>query len=110
MIAQFPLYHWFHCGNPYSGAQVGMRYLIQPGKRPDPKDEAGKKKIEYLTATVWPEPWSLEHTAKEKQLEKEFEGSQQGLDAAAAWLRDTYAADPEKWSEIPSILDCEPDL
>ena len=42
-----------------------MRYLIEPGKRPDPDDPSGKKKLAYLTVTVWPEPWSLEHTADE---------------------------------------------
>lgn len=110
MLDAFPLYHWFHNGNPYSGSEKGMRYLVMPGKRPDPGDPAGKKKVEYLTATVWPEPWSLEHTAEEKRLSREFEGSQQGLDEAAAWLRETYQADEARWSVIPSILDSEPDL
>lgn len=27
MLDCLPIYHWFHCGNPYSGAQGGMRYL-----------------------------------------------------------------------------------
>lgn len=104
-----PIYHWFHCGNPFSGAQDGMRYILQPGKRPDPADESGKKKVEYLTATVWPGPWSLEHTAEEKQQTAEFDGNQEGLDAAVAWLKERYAAEPERWANIPSILDCEPD-
>ena len=67
MLDCLPIYHWFHCGNPYSGAEGGMRYLVAPAKKADPADESGKKKIEYLTATVWPGPWSLEHTAEEKQ-------------------------------------------
>ncbi len=40
-----------------------MRYVITPGKKADPQDESGKKKIEYLTASIWPGPWSIEHTA-----------------------------------------------
>ena len=32
-----------------------------------------------------------------------------GLDAAAAWLREQYEADVPRWTNIPSILDCEPD-
>lgn len=104
-----PIYHWFHCGNPYSGCQEGMRYILQPGKRPDPADETGKTKVEYLTVIVWPGPWSLEHTAEEKQQKAEFEGNQQGLDAAVAWLKERYEAEPERWTNIPSILDCEPD-
>ena len=66
MSFSIPIYHWFHNGNPYSGGEGGMRFIITPGKRPDPADETGKKKVEYLTATVWPGPWSLEHTADEK--------------------------------------------
>ena len=60
MLDAFPIYHWFHNGNPYSGAEGGMRYVITPGKKADPADESGKKKIEYLTAQVWPGPWSIE--------------------------------------------------
>lgn len=86
-----------------------MRYVITPGKRPDPEDESGKRKVEFLTATVWPGPWSIEHTAEDKLETAEFEGSQAGLDAATAWLEERYNAEPERWAKIPSILDCEPD-
>ena len=82
MSFAIPIYHWFHNGNPYSGAEGGMRYIIEPGKRPDPNDPAGKKKVEYLVATIWPGPWSREHTAEEKQQSAEFAGDQAGLDAA----------------------------
>ena len=109
MLDCLPIYHWFHCGNPYSGAQGGMRYLVAPAKKADPADESGKRKIEYLTATIWPGPWSLEHTADEKQEMAEFPGNQEGLDAAVAWLHERYETEPDKWANIPSILDCEPD-
>ncbi len=109
MSFSIPIYHWFHNGNPYSGAEGGMRFIITPGKRPHPADETGKKKVEYLTATVWPGPWSLEHTADEKKQQADFDGGQAGLDAAVAWLKERYAAEPEHWENIPSILDCEPD-
>ena len=52
MLDAFPIYHWFHNGNPYSGAEQGMRYVITPGKKADPADESGKRKIEFLTVTV----------------------------------------------------------
>ena len=91
MLDCLPIYHWFHCGNPYSGAQGGMRYLVAPAKKADPG------------------PWSLEHTADEKQEMAEFPGNQEGLDAAVAWLHERYEAEPDKWANIPSILDCEPD-
>ena len=80
MLDAFPIYHWFHNGNPYSGAEGGMRYVITPIKVPDPSDESGKKKREALCAEVWPGPWSIEHTAE-----------------------------ADRWTDIPSILDCEPD-
>ena len=109
MLSGFPIYHYFHNGNPFSGAEKGMRYLIQPGKKPDPQDESGKLKLEYLKVTVWPGPWSLEHTAEGKQQTAEFEGNQKGLDAAAVWLQERYSSESDRWSNIPSILDCEPD-
>ena len=85
------------------------RYVITPGKKADPADESGKRKIEFLTVTVWPGPWSVEHTAEEKIRSAEFEGSQAGLDAAVAWLHECYKGDMPRWTNIPSILDCEPD-
>lgn len=109
MLDAFPIYHWFHNGNSYSGAEGGMRYVIVPGKKPDPADESGKKKVEYLTAYIWPGPWSIEHTAEEKIQPREFEGNQQGLDAAIAWFHERYTAESQRWESIPSILDCEPD-
>ena len=109
MLTGFPIYHYFHNGNSFSGAENNMRYVISPGKKPDPADESGKRKVEFLTVTIWPGPWSLEHTAEEKQKVREFEGSQAGLNAAAAWLTECYQDDAARWENIPSILDCEPD-
>lgn len=109
MLSGFPIYHYFKNGNAFSGAEGGMRYLIAPAKRPDPADATGEKTQGCLTVTIWPGPWSLEHTAEEKCETSTFDGNQQGLDAAAAWLAERYAAESEKWAGIPSILDCEPD-
>ena len=109
MLNAFPIYHWFRNGNHYSGAEGGMRYVITPGKRPDPADETGKKKLSFLCAQVWPGPWSIEHTAEEKIQTQEFSADQQGLDAAVAWLQQCYDAERSRWENIPSILDCEPD-
>ena len=43
MLDAFPIYHWFHNGNPYSGAEGGMRYVITPGKSPTPATRAAKE-------------------------------------------------------------------
>jgi hypothetical protein len=42
MLDAFPIYHWFHNGNPYSGAEGGMRYVITPIKVPDPSNSVCK--------------------------------------------------------------------
>lgn len=107
-LENFPIYLYFKNGNTYSGAHKGMRYFIRQDKRDDPEDPAGKKKIPYLTACVWPEPWSVENTDPAKVTTKEFAPNQQGLEAAVAWLKEMRAARRRDWEEIPSILDCEP--
>ena len=132
MLDCLPIYHWFHCGNPYSGAQGGMRYLVAPAKKADPADESGKRKIEVPPVRMQPDGRYFEvkccrqnnlknidvkiHvglitevTGDEKQEMAEFPGNQEGLDAAVAWLHERYEAEPDKWANIPSILDCEPD-
>ena len=40
MLDAFPIYHWFHNGNPYSGAEGGMRYVITPAKSRTPTTKA----------------------------------------------------------------------
>ena len=110
MLEGYPNYHYFKNGNSYSGAHLGMRYFVEPVKEPDPADESGKKKLEFLQVTIWPEPWSLEHTAPEKRLQKRFPGSDDGVAQLADWIRNTYESDIARWSVIPSILDSEPDI
>ena len=52
---------------------------------------------------------SIEHTAEEKIETQLFDGDQAGLDKAVAWLHERYTAEADRWTDIPSILDCEPD-
>ena len=110
MLSGFPNFHYFKNGNNYSGSHVGMRYFIEPVKEPDPADESGKKQLITLRATIWPEPWGLEYTAPEKRISERFPGGDEGVQKAEEWVAAQYNADPEKWSEIPNILDCEPDI
>ncbi len=104
MLTGFPAYHFFQCGNVFTGAEGGMRYRLATGKLGEGEEERFR-----LLATVWPGPWSVEHTAEGKLQTAEFAASQQGLDAAAVWLAQQYAAQRPVWDNIPSILDCEPD-
>ena len=110
MSFAIPIYHWFHNGNPYSGAEGGMRYIIEPGKRPrPPTTRPAKRRSSIWLPQSGPAPGSREHTAEEKQQSAEFAGDQAGLDTAIAWLQKQHEAQKERWENIPSILDCEPD-
>ena len=100
MLSGFPVYVYFKNGNAFFGAEGGMRYRLAEQAAEDGR---------VLAATVWPGPWSAEHTAEEKYLCQTFPADQAGLDAAAGWLAQQYAAGRETWDNIPSILDCEPD-
>ena len=51
----------------------------------------------------------MEHPAEEKIETQLFDGDQAGLDKAVAWLHERYTAEADRWTDIPSILDCEPD-
>lgn len=104
MLTGFPVYLYFKNGNVYTGAEGGMRFRLVTGKLGEGENERFR-----LLATVWPGPWSLEHTAEEKYVRADFSPDQQGLDAAAAWLAQQYEAGREAWENIPSILDCQPD-
>ena len=78
-------------------------------KCPTRATRAARKSSEALCAEVWPGPWSIEHTAEEKIETQLFDGDQAGLDKAVAWLHERYTAEADRWTDIPSILDCEPD-
>lgn len=106
-----PLLHYFKNKNSFSGNEDAMRYRLIPGKRtvPDPEKGDGAEKEEaILTVDVWPEPWTLEFTDPALRRQKIFPLSDEGRAAAAQYLADTYAAEPELWHTHPSLLDCEP--
>lgn len=102
MLSGFPVYHYFKCGNTFTGAEGGMFYHLVA-------DKGGEDRPPCLRVTVWPGPWSREHTAEEKMQVQTFSPDQSGLDAATAWLKEQYDARRDVWDNIPSILDCDPD-
>lgn len=67
-----------------SGSCQGMRFTFL-------KTEEG------LTATAYPEPFSLEATAEDKKISKSFGFSNEGLDAAVAWLNELYEEKKDYW-------------
>lgn len=106
-----PLLHYFKSKNAFSGNEDGMRYLLTPGKRKIPNPEAGdgaEKEEAILTVDLWPEPWTLEFTDPALRRKEVFPLTEEGRAAAAQWLADAYAAEPEHWKRCPSLLDSDP--
>ena len=106
-----PLLHYFKCKNSYSGSEAGMRYLLTPGKRtvPDPEGGEGAEKEEaILTVDIWPDPWALDQTDPALCRREVFPLSDEGRTAAAQCMKEAFEAEPERWKNTPSILDCEP--
>ena len=103
-MLELPRLLFFQNKNSYSASQAEMRYRVVPGKRKT--DEGGDEAV--LTVDIWPGPWTIEFTDPALRMQQVFPLSEEGLAAAAAWVADTYAADPGRWQTAPSILDCEP--
>jgi hypothetical protein len=59
----------------------GMRYQVEQVEEEEQK---------LLCATVWPEPFCFEKTPDDKKQVKQFEYSEEGLDAVYVWLCQKY--------------------
>ena len=106
-----PLLHYLKNKNAFSGNEDAMRYQLTPGKRTVPDPEKGgdaTREEAILTVDVWPEPWTLEFTDPALRRQEVFPLTEEGRAAAAKYLADAYAAEPERWHQHPSLLDCEP--
>ncbi len=116
MQFEVPLLHYFQRKNEYSGAKQGMRYFFSPiddavlDEEGNPVlDEKGEaKKCKKLALTIWPDPWALNRTDPSLRMVNKYPFTEEGRTAAIAWLGECYAAEPERWQNCPSILDCEP--
>lgn len=71
---------------PFSGSHHGMRYYFQC-------DESK----ETFTLFVYPEPWAFEKTPEDQKQSASFPMSEEGMDAAIAWLWEMYESQKEKW-------------
>ena len=103
-----PLMHYFQCKNTYSGNEQGMRYRLTPGKRKSTGPDGSEVEESILTVDIWPDPWTLEFTDPSLRRREVFPLSEEGRAAAAQCLNDAFAAEPERWQDCPSALDCEP--
>ena len=73
----------FYALEHYSGSDNGIRYRIEATFA---EDDEKKKKPLGLKCTVWPEPMSYEATDPGLMTDKEFDFSEEGLDAVKEWL------------------------
>ncbi len=66
----------------------GMRYQVEQYME-------GEEKV--LKATVWPEPFCFEKTPEEKKESKQFDYSEEGLDAVYEWLCQKYKEEQQRF-------------
>ncbi len=79
---------FYSYGGILTGDHKGMRYrLARTGTKPD----------WFLTAWVWPEPFSFEATPEEKKTTEQFPFSQEGHKQAVEWIRMQYESRKEEW-------------
>lgn len=69
---------------PFSGSHHGMRYYLKTSE-------------EGLRVWIYPEPWCFEQTPDEDKLSKIFSFDQVGLDAAVAWINETFKSRQDEW-------------
>ena len=108
MLTGIPLLRYFKNKNAYSGAHKGMRYFLEPVKQKEKLPDGTEKETSSLHVTIWPDPWALEKTDPALHIRQEFPLTQEGINAAAQWLADTYAEKQEYWDSRPGILGCDP--
>ena len=84
-------------------AHPGQADRARPGRR-----RGAEKEEAILTLDIWPDPWALDKTDPALRRREVFPLSDEGRTAAAKCLEDAYNAEPERWKNTPSILDCEP--
>ena len=86
----FNLSHYEY-GEAYFGSHKGMRYRLAREPLEMVKfTPVEKRSPATLMASVWPEPYCYADTEKALITNEHFEVSQEGLDAAVAWINEQY--------------------
>ncbi|WP_026671207.1 hypothetical protein [Butyrivibrio sp. AD3002] len=94
----FNLKHYEY-GEAFFGSYKGMRYRLAR----EPLENVVFTPVEQrnpesrLMATVWPEPYSYHDTEDEKKISEKFEITEEGFDAAIAWINEQYES--REWKE-----------
>lgn len=95
----FNLTHYEY-GEAYFGSHKGMRYRLAREPLENvffiKKEDRGPA---TLMATVWSEPYSYANTDKELMTSENFEVSQEGFEAAVAWINDQYESRKSEWTK-----------
>lgn len=107
-MPNIPLLHYFKCKNTYSAGIDGMRYRITPGKRSVPGPDGQAQEESILTVDIWPDPWTLEKTDPALRRQEVCPLTEEGRLQAQALIQQAYDAEPARWKNCPSPLDCEP--
>ena len=83
MVERIDLFHLrFYKKEAFTGSDRGVRFWI--GKTESVQSE--EEKTEVLRVVMWPEPFALKHTPEEEKIQKDFEFSEEGLDAVYGWI------------------------
>ena len=95
----FNLMHYEY-GEAFFGSYKGMRYRLAREPLENVKFvPIDKREPATLMATVWPEPYSYGVTDKNLMTSEHFEVSQEGLEAAVAWINQQYETRLSEWSK-----------
>lgn len=82
MIERPIIFNYYNYKEPYYGSYHGMRFcLAREGEKPDFQ----------MVAITWPEPFCIDATPEEKKVREIFEFTEEGYDAAIAWLNAQHA-------------------
>lgn len=71
---------------PFSGEHHGMRYYFC----------ADEDKTSF-SVFIYPDPWSFEKTPDEEKRSTSFPMTNEGMDAAIAWLQNAFESERERW-------------
>ena len=95
----FNLMHYEY-GEAYFGSHKGMRYRLARDPLANVKFvPVADREPATLMATVWPEPYSYASTDKELMTSEHFEVTQEGFEAAVAWINEQYTSRIDEWSK-----------
>lgn len=94
----FNLSHYEY-GEAFFGSYKGMRYRLAREPLENVKFvPVDKREPATLMATVWPEPKSYGQTDKKLMTSENFEVSEEGFEAAVAWINEQYEKRIQQWN------------